>query len=442
MNLSLILMAILFTFLISFVAIFIQTISLKISQEETLQRFDTWKLFKKITNPDRELSVVGYVYKIPLIVENPVDFERVNETVAVDVYTDVACEIDITNKSIVVTQEPQEVVDTKVVNPIYCQNSFKVKEAKIMMLLNASPLSKSEYHILFSNETNITSGKKNLNLVLYLPFDEGNGNVAHDYSGFGNDGTLKDANASNEDGSSLARWVSGKAGHALSFDGVDDYVEVSNSPSLNPSDEISVEAWVKFNSWYTGDCQQNMILSKGNESVYGHFHLAIGEVDNNCTDVSNDLRVKFEINFNGTIYQAFGSTDVYSSLGSWLHVVGVYNKTCLKVYLNGNLDGINCIGSISNPGNEENITIGRMKSDSYPYWVNGTIDEVKIWNRALTEQEIKSHSKEPLKIKILGKQKLKAILPSKLSRLKEVGYSYAKSVLTNGYDFYIEVDSS
>jgi hypothetical protein len=63
--------------------------------------------------------------------------------------------------------------------------------------------------------------------------DEGSGTIAYDSSGNGNDGAIYGAT-----------WTTGKNGSALEFDGVDDYVNCGNDPSLNIADEITVIAWI------------------------------------------------------------------------------------------------------------------------------------------------------------------------------------------------------
>ncbi|KPK40434.1 MAG: hypothetical protein AMJ78_07220 [Omnitrophica WOR_2 bacterium SM23_29] len=79
--------------------------------------------------------------------------------------------------------------------------------------------------------------------------DEGSGSIIYDQTTNDNDGTITGAT-----------WTEGIIDSALGFDGIDDYVEVADSPSLNPTDEITIELWVKFNgapTWW------NRILSKG-----------------------------------------------------------------------------------------------------------------------------------------------------------------------------------
>jgi len=71
-------------------------------------------------------------------------------------------------------------------------------------------------------------------LVGYWTFDEGGGGTAHDSSGYGNDGTL-----------SGAGWIVGLSGTALAFDGIDDYVQVSDSASLDLTSAFTIEVWVK-----------------------------------------------------------------------------------------------------------------------------------------------------------------------------------------------------
>lgn len=70
-------------------------------------------------------------------------------------------------------------------------------------------------------------------LIAYWSFDEGSGDIAYDGSGHGNDGTIYGAS-----------WTSGVSGHALSFDGYDDFVDVGYLPQLQNTDELTVSCWI------------------------------------------------------------------------------------------------------------------------------------------------------------------------------------------------------
>lgn len=195
--------------------------------------------------------------------------------------------------------------------------------------------------------------------VGYWHFDEGSGNTASDSTSERNDGTLYGAT-----------WTSGKVGDALEFDGVDDFVEALDDSSLNITDGITIEAWVKPNeivSYHT-------IVSK--YWVTGYY-----------------LRIESYGILNRIIdFAASGTLQTESGLvpiGSWSHIVGVSNGTYAKIYLNGELIKS---GQIAYPSgnigtNDKPLRIGAWPVDSsQPF--SGTIDEIRILNRALSAEEI------------------------------------------------------
>ncbi len=97
--------------------------------------------------------------------------------------------------------------------------------------------------------TNVNSG--DTGLIAYWSFDEGSGGIAYDSAG-SNHGTIYGAS-----------WVDGISGHALSFDGVDDYIEVPDSDSLDIANEITIEAWIKKQE----SSRIESIISKGAYSL-------------------------------------------------------------------------------------------------------------------------------------------------------------------------------
>jgi hypothetical protein len=216
-----------------------------------------------------------------------------------------------------------------------------------------------------SSTGSLTSG-----LVGYWSFNGPDiaGDIAYDRSGQGNNGTLTNG----------PTGIRGKIGQALDFDGVDDGVDVSSGgpPSnfVSPS-EGTLSAWIKPNATQQDAAQvaqDPMII--GNDLNSGGGFLGI------YIDPSN-------ISF----YHYDGSTDTVTTAwtpDTWIHVVWVHAGGNLYGYRNGVL-----VGSTAS-GNTENLSLGTMTvggtlNDLGGYEFNGVIDDVIIYNRALSQDEIK-----------------------------------------------------
>jgi hypothetical protein len=205
-------------------------------------------------------------------------------------------------------------------------------------------------------------------LVGYWKFDEGSGNIAADSSGNGNNGTLENAPG----------WVNGENGSGLSFDGVDDFVLVPDSSSLHISGAVTVMAWVYLPSG--SDCSGHpKILSKNGPSNVLDLELSIQD---------NAGHVGFGV---GGVYP----DNYLVSTGSvprnlWTHIAATYDGSLLKIYLNGVFDSSLAFTGGINTDNDRPLTIGKNNFYpwSYEYWLNATIDEVRVYNRALSQQEI------------------------------------------------------
>jgi archaellum component FlaF (FlaF/FlaG flagellin family) len=207
-------------------------------------------------------------------------------------------------------------------------------------------------------------------LVLYLPFDEGSGTTAYDLSGYGNDGTLVNGPV----------WVDGIFGKALSFDGVDDYVGTRSltqffSTVHGPS---TLVMWFKPSSTgsiqylFSDACPEWRILINSDNTVTG------------CT-------------------YACARSNTQVSSNKWYlvalvheHPTGLTN-TKVRLYLNGVLESETTFSITTQNGyvNEYHyIGVAKGYSACVPsvdsYFFNGIIDEVRIYNRALSEEEIKA----------------------------------------------------
>jgi hypothetical protein len=199
-------------------------------------------------------------------------------------------------------------------------------------------------------------------LVGWWPF---NGN-ANDESGNGNNGTVN--------GATLTTDRFGNIGKAYSFDGVNDWIEVLNSPSLQNVNSMSISGWLNVNQWFqsngNGWCP---ILSKSSTAQPGIYAFGIGS----------------DRFYNNLFTKQFESTNNFSnSLNTWIYCVVVNNGSSAKFYLNGILhQTVNNFQTLSNFSSSANLFFGKDNPGILEY-TNGKIDDIGIWNRALSDQEI------------------------------------------------------
>jgi len=195
---------------------------------------------------------------------------------------------------------------------------------------------------------------------------------------------------------------SGVFGSALYFNGQNAYVDCGNDESLNITDEITVEAWAK-----TPQPTKNfqMLVTKGKDSAYElRFNRETGKVH---------LALKI-----GAVWvdQEEYDTNTVLSADTWYHVVGLYDGSMVKVYINGNYDGGYSIsGTIGT--NTDNLLIGK-RLDGYEF--NGTIDEVRIYAGALSGAEVMhnyTHSPIYYMQRGIDPLELLAMSPKEISRV-------------------------
>lgn len=215
----------------------------------------------------------------------------------------------------------------------------------------------------------------NRGLIGYWDFEEGGGQIVKDKSGNGNHGTLgSSSSADSADPVFTPGFNSaGSGGTGLKFDGVDDYVKVDNSTSLNPTSAITVQAFVYANSTSN---YQNIIKRGWNSS--GAWTLESG-----------GGKWSFGIkNQSGSYYNAQSACNI--AVGKWQQVTGVWDGSQVRIYVNGVLEG-----STATTGS---IGINADLYMAYSSIFNGNIDEVRIYNRALSEDEIRQlyNKKKPI----------------------------------------------
>ena len=193
------------------------------------------------------------------------------------------------------------------------------------------------------------------NLVAYYSFE----NDTQDGSGNGLNGTIRGNPA----------FVEGIAGMGLSFDGVNDYVDLGDNAAFDITQQITLSAWVNTND--TGNGQHNPYVGKG-DHAYAIKHASSNTIEFFIYDSGwFTANVRVDSSFNG----------------EWHHVAGTYDGIELKTYVDGSLGS-----TVAHEGLIEvqahNLTMA-MNSEETDRFYDGVIDEVNIYNRALSQAEIR-----------------------------------------------------
>jgi chitodextrinase len=210
-------------------------------------------------------------------------------------------------------------------------------------------------------------------LVAAYAFSEGAGTTIADVSGKGHSGTINGAT-----------WTAtGKYGKALSFNGTTNFVDLGNAADLQIAGSMTVSAWINATANPADDGQ---IISKSSgpgwqlktspDTGPHTFGVSVSP-----SSTSNTQR------YSTTVRQ----------LNTWYHVAGVYDAAArtLNIYVNGVLDNGVLIGTVpaSQYNAPQSVNIGRRTGG---YYFNGTIDELRLYNRSLTQSEIQADMNTPL----------------------------------------------
>ncbi|MFD0468328.1 LamG-like jellyroll fold domain-containing protein [Nonomuraea thailandensis] len=211
----------------------------------------------------------------------------------------------------------------------------------------------------------VTTPPANPGLVAAYGMNENAGSTLTDSAG-ANTGTLTNTT-----------WTAtGKYGPALSFNGTSSWVTVNDAPNLRLTTGMTLEAWVNpttVNSWrtvimkqYTGDLAY--VLSAGSDSNRPH----------------TVIHTTGEVGTGGT---------ASLPLNTWTHLAATYDGTTLRLYVNGALTSERAAGG---PIRTDNGVLRIGGNSLWGEHFNGLIDEVRIYNRALSTTEIQTDMSTPL----------------------------------------------
>ncbi|MBL7738685.1 MAG: DUF4082 domain-containing protein, partial [Chitinophagaceae bacterium] len=215
----------------------------------------------------------------------------------------------------------------------------------------------------------------NNNLVAAYGFNENTGTTAADISGNNNTGTLTNG----------PLWsASGRFGAAILFDGTNDFVNISDANSLDLTSGMTMEAWV-YPSNLTGF--KTVICKDRTASSYTYTLAA----NNNTTNVNNQ-RPSSRIRTGTTNRTVTGTSKL--TLNTWTHLASTYDGTTFRLYVNGvQVSSLAATGNIA--VTTDPLRIGGTTALAAQYFA-GLIDEVRIYNRALSQAEIQADMNIPV----------------------------------------------
>jgi RHS repeat-associated protein len=197
-------------------------------------------------------------------------------------------------------------------------------------------------------------------LVAAYGFEEGAGTAVVDSSGHANDGTITGA-----------AWADGKFGKALQFDGIDDKVTIPDSNSLDLTTGMSLSAWVKLDS---PDSTWREVLYK-KRGTGRSYDLAAD---------TTSAKPSMALGTGTSDPVIYGTSQLPTA--EWAHVAGTWDGTTAKYYVNGTLVRTQAMAGPIATGTDM-LYLGTRANDRY---LDGTIDEVRIYNRALSQSEVQA----------------------------------------------------
>jgi hypothetical protein len=213
------------------------------------------------------------------------------------------------------------------------------------------------------------------NLSLLVHFDNRSGygeNSTHvyDYSRNGNNGTVN--------GNPIYNISGGKFAGAFEFDGTEDYVDCGNDPGLPENTSFTVSAWVKLKHLNQGEWK--VVTNKLGTGNYVTLTIFLSPANEFSFTTANGLW--------GSISDL--KTPPVSATNQWYHVVSTWNGTTKCIYLDGDLSNSTNPDSGYEPGaGTGNFSIGARVSGLY--CLDGVIDEVAIYNRSMSKDEVLTH---------------------------------------------------
>ncbi|MEW6602545.1 MAG: LamG-like jellyroll fold domain-containing protein, partial [Nitrospirota bacterium] len=230
-------------------------------------------------------------------------------------------------------------------------------------------------------------------LIAYWAFNEGSGSTAQDSTGNNNTGTLNNG----------PLWVPGREGSALSFDGLDDYVQINDSNSLDlTGGAFTISAWI-YPETFGENLNGRIIDHGGGSEGIGGWSLLVNNYQN-----GSNVRLSTK---DDSIGKSFYSNTGSVHLTTWQHIAVSMNSGTVKFYVNGQTAGQASWVPVPIDRNDP-VRIGMRVSDMLRAFA-GTIDEVRVYDRALTSAEVfLIYNQSPVSPPVISDGQPAGVLPS------------------------------
>ena len=213
-------------------------------------------------------------------------------------------------------------------------------------------------------------------------FNEGAGSRVNDISGHGNHGTLKNMSPNAQN----SGWGGSKFGGALEFDGVNDHLNFGSFGNFT-SENFTLNACIYINAFHTGGPARVPVLFYKGKYVTNGYYM---QLDHGAA--GNDGGFKLQTNQSGATQITYSDASILS-IGQWMNISIVRVGSNVDLYLNGK-DVTNTHGTHINPASSSsNFLISRYNNSGY--YLDGSIDSVLIYNRALSVEEIATLHHDP-----------------------------------------------
>jgi len=206
-------------------------------------------------------------------------------------------------------------------------------------------------------------------LLAHYTLDDGSGTTASDSSGNGYTGTLING----------PKWI---AGMAVEFDGENDYIDIGSIDV--PGGAVTLAAWFKSDNLTNCASGQCRLISKSTStSEDAHYFML------STTLEGESARLRFRLKTGGVTKTLIASSGDLAA-GEWVHAAAVYDGSQMRLYKDGQLVGSTSKSGTISTNSSVPVWIGGNPDDATSMPWDGTIDDVRIYDEALTAAEIQS----------------------------------------------------